>query len=1408
MFKGKFYIPILVLLFPLFNYSQTKIQLTGSVGFSANCAADWSSPGTVCGNNSNLDLNQFLSANATPGGSWHCNSHPGIINGSILQQSGIFGPVNITYYVTTGSCSDSHTEDIVFSAQSVAAWSNPINICANNGIINLNTFLANNSTHGGTWSSSTHPSSINDTILDPTNVSGTLSLTYAVGSFPCSDSYTQLINVDSGSNASASWTPISICSGISSIDLNTLLDSGSNNSGTWSSTSHPNRLNGHLLDVSNISVITSISLTYAVSQNQNCPTSETNNIVVSNQASAAWTSPINLCGLDSLDLTSLLDSNATAGGTWSSASHPSILNGSILYLSNTSGQISITYAVGSGLCANSNTDTLNVGINNNASWTNPGTLCQGPGTIDLNNFLDSLSTPGGTWSSVPNVLNGSIMDLSSVLGNVIVTYTIGSGQCAAIVSHSFDINASAQANCVTQREVCGRGPVSLSTLLSAGATPGGSWTGPGVNLINETFDPDGLSGQIILTYNVGSGPCADQCSVIVEVNDMCADFDLASNYCNTFGPIDLNALADSAGCDTGGFWFGPGVSNGIFNPSGLQGPITISHEVTSGTCTRINTRTTNITQGFSAQWTNPGTICVYDDFNLNQLLNPSTDNIGGTWSGQGVYNDSLLDVNQISGNIYLTYTVSNGSCTGSYSDSLYLGISGRCAWSAPVYSCSNWGPIDLNDFLTTGTSAGGVWSGPGINGSIFDPSTIDGKVEITYTYGTGACASSCSDTIFVNDKISLNWTAPTSLCENDTTLDLNTLIDSGSYAYGNWFVNGSHVPSGMLVPSNFNGNVNIEYSFGDSLCAFSESNTITILPSMITDWTSPGALCLGSGVIDLFSYLGNNSSPNGSWSGAIVTNSHFINTDSAGSFSITYSNPTGCGSTTHLIQIDSTTTAAWNNPIHICQTNGLVDLNSYLAAGTPSNGIWSAPGLIGPHLLDPQFLNGPINISYQAGNGNCSSVVNHTVTVLSEFKANWTSPGAICFEDTINLNDFLDSGSTKHGVWYPASKVYNDSLIIPGTVSGTNLFAYEVGQGTSCRDIEFHNIDLQSGINASWTPQFMCELSNPVNLNSWLDTNSTHGGTWAGPFVNGNTFNPNGAIGSYNLTYSVGVGNCLDTVTHIVEVEAYAYAGFQGLNDWCEDAGLFDLNTLIYANADTGGTWTGLGVTGHYFDPTGLGGQDIHIIYTVGTPPCQDFAGGWIFVKENNLNSDWNSLDTVPASMGSFDMNVLLKANATPGGTWSGPGISGNLFNPGNLAGTVQITYSLDYGVCESATTHNITVMSGQFVVNPNENDHLVLQTQNTASLESQDLVNSIPEVQKDMNIQIYPNPSSGNVNIRFEGTDCSIQLLDLKGRVLKQRINSNNFVRLNIEDISAGTYYIRVFNEHIYTVKELIIIH
>ncbi len=121
-----------------------------------------------------------------------------------------------------------------------------------------------------------------------------------------------------------------------------------------------------------------------------------------------------------------------------------------------------------------------------------------------------------------------------------------------------------------------------------------------------------------------------------------------------------------------------------------------------------------------------------------------------------------------------------------------------------------------------------------------------------------------------------------------------------------------------------------------------------------------------------------------------------------------------------------------------------------------------------------------------------------------------------------------------------------------------------------------------------------------------------------------------------------------------------------------------------------GGTYSGPGVSGGMFNPATAGAGTHTITYT--------YTDGNSCTASCTFTITVNALPTVtcPANMSvCLNAGSFALAGASPaGGTYSGPGVSGGMFNPATAgAGTHTITYTYtDVNTCTESCTFTITV--------------------------------------------------------------------------------------------------------------------
>ncbi len=252
-----------------------------------------------------------------------------------------------------------------------------------------------------------------------------------------------------------------------------------------------------------------------------------------------------------------------------------------------------------------------------------------------------------------------------------------------------------------------------------------------------------------------------------------------------------------------------------------------------------------------------------------------------------------------------------------------------------------------------------------------------------------------------------------------------------------------------------------------------------------------------------------------------------------------------------------------------------------------------------------------------------------------------------------------DPGGTWSGSGV-SGNIFDPSLAGPGS----HIIRYEIVNADGCRDEDQTSITVYPSPDATIiTSGIVCSTDPVITLQA-----NDPGGVWSGTGVSGNLFYPAVAgSGNHLITYAITDANgCSDMDSAILTV-ATPDATITPVDTLCEDS-----PPVVLTAHDLGGVWSGPGVVGNMFVPA-LAGTGNHII------------------KYEILNTDCAASDTAVVTVmplpsiiiddpGTLFLNgppVALTAYPT-GGTWSGPGITGNMFDPSEAGlGNHMLTYSI-----------------------------------------------------------------------------------------------------------------------------------
>ena len=264
-------------------------------------------------------------------------------------------------------------------------------------------------------------------------------------------------------------------------------------------------------------------------------------------------------------------------------------------------------------------------------------------------------------------------------------------------------------------------------------------------LQSVTVNPGTISFTLTLVLDYTNPSILnDTCSYPVTVNP------LPNVNTGSYGPYCIDASPISlSGTPSGGTWSGTGVTGSTFNvqTAGVGSHQLIYNYTDANGCSAADTTSITVNPKPTVNTGSYGPYCI-DASPVSLSGTPS----GGTWSGTGVtgstFNVQTAGVG--SHQLIYNYTDSNG-CSAADTTSITVN-------PLPVVNAGSYDPIcDYADTLQlSGTPSGGVWSGTGVTGSMFNVQTAGvGTHQIIYNY-TDANGCSAADTTSITVNVCLD----------------------------------------------------------------------------------------------------------------------------------------------------------------------------------------------------------------------------------------------------------------------------------------------------------------------------------------------------------------------------------------------------------------------------------------------------------------------------------------------------------------------------------------------------------------------------------------------------------------------------------------------------------------------------
>ncbi|HLP53377.1 MAG TPA: M43 family zinc metalloprotease [Fluviicola sp.] len=577
-----------------------------------------------------------------------------------------------------------------------------------------------------------------------------------------------------------------------------------------------------------------------------------------------------------------------------------------------------------------------------------------------------------------------------------------------------------------------------------------------------------------------------------------------------------------------------------------------------------------------------------------------------------------------------TYTVTrtSGGCTSAASAGTTVTVNPVPA--APTISAG--GPTTFcaggNVVLTSSSASGNVWSTGATTQSI--------TVSTSGTYTVNVTASGCTSANSTGTAITVTPlpATPTISAGGPTTFCAGgSVVLTSSGASGNTWSNGATTQS-ITVSTPGTYTVNVTASGCTSANSAGTAIVVNALPVIAAGTvTNPTSCGSSTGSIQLTGSGTGTISWSGTSSGTLnsVTLPATINSLAAGSYSVTFTNASGCVSNTVSQGLSDPTPPATpaisaGGPTTFCSGGDVVLTSSSATGNTWSTGETTQSITVStPGSYAVTFTNGS---GCSATSSAAVITVNPTPVVSTGTVINPTSCGSST--GSIELNG---SGSGTIS-WSGSSSGSMNGVTLPASVTNLPAGSYNITFTSAAGCVSNSLSQALTDPTPPATPTISADGATTICAGDdvVLTSSSASGNLWStGATTQSITVS---AAGNYTVTFTNANGCSATSSQTPVTVNPLPAVTFGALSDMCD----YNAAVTLTQGSPAGGTYSGNGVSGSSFDPAvaGLGTTTITYNYTDGNG-CSASATSDVFV------GDCASLEEA------VDLNIVIFPNPSPG---------------------------------------------------------------------------------------------------------------------------------------------------------------
>lgn len=729
------------------------------------------------------------------------------------------------------------------------------------------------------------------------------------------------------------------------------------------------------------------------------------------------------------------------------------------------------------------------------------------------------SFPGGSPANASSASPGQICFANP--GSPTVTLMVSNACGSATANANLAVGTLPGLPVISSNSpVCQGQTISLSTTLQAGVTY--SWTGPnGFSSTQPSITISNASALNAGTYSVVaisngcSGPPAT-----VEVTVVPAP---AVTIAPTSASICAGESTTLSAAGAGNYqWYIGGVLVGS-GPTLTTSPASTTTYTVSGSVGSCpGNATVTVTVYPLPVITIAPTLTLCDQA-IPVTLNASP--VPGAWSGPFITPDGVFTPVPGSLGVFpVAYTHTNSnSCTSS--DTVYVTVQELVdiAYAGPDTAfCPGSTAVILPH-----SPPGGTWVGAGAGGT-FLPSTV-GSYTVTYSYGTGTCATSDEVQVQVLPSPVLNITDDLSLCADAAPVPL-----IGTPAGGIWTGAGVTGPPFEFDPGAVPPGVHaLTYTYTDgSGCPAVGQTIATVVALPVANAGSDLLLC-----DQPVPYTLNATPAGGTWTSGWMNigPEGVLTPDGVGVDTLLYTvvDPTGCSDTdTLLIEVVEVIDPAYAGAdTAVCINSASVQL-----LGTPAGGTWSGTQVSADGLFTPNAA-GTFVLTYSFGSATCLTVDQLTVVVNDLPVVDAGLDIGVCLDGGPQVLVASPAGGTWSGVGVdPLTGVFDPLDAVPGG----NVLTYSyTDPATACSNSDDATVTVSSLPEAGFTHDAVGCSSVALSFTNTSSGASNASWTFGDGGVSSATSPSHSyaATGDYTVTLTVGTGSgCTDTFSSTVSI--------------------------------------------------------------------------------------------------------------------------------------------------------------------------------------------------------------------------------------------------------------------------------